>query len=537
MRGDSTFVRHGPCESCGSSDANGEFSDGHTHCFACGKTCRGEGVHIDTKPKRPIPLLDDLMISALPKRGITEETCRRWRYKIGTDGGRAVQVAEYLDDEGVVLTQKLRTADKDFRVTGKTSKHSELLYGRNLWKTGGKSLILTEGEIDAMSVSQIQDHKWPVVSVPTGATGAEKAVRANLEWVDSFDRVVFMFDMDAEGQKAAIACAALLTPGKAHIASLPLKDANELLVAGRSAEVVNAFWNARPFRPDGIVAGTDLWDKITKFENYESIDYPWAGLNTLTRGQRKGELVTVIGGTGVGKSEITRHMAAWNHDTHKTTVGYIALEESIQRTCLGMMGLHLGKRLHVDPTQATTEELKEAFDATIGSGRYFLLDHWGSSDPDSIVQRVRYMAKGLGCTDIILDHISIVVSGLETNDERKAIDVAMTKLRKLVEELQIRLFVVCHLRRDNNADHEGGDEVSLNHIRGSGCIAQVSNFVIAVERPEGGTLIRVLKNRHTGDIGVACRLKYDKGTGRFSELAAAEFEEPAEENTDKGAAF
>ena len=34
----------------------------------------------------------------------------------------------------------------------------------------------SEGEIDAMSVSQLQQHKWPVVSVNNGAPAAKKAV-------------------------------------------------------------------------------------------------------------------------------------------------------------------------------------------------------------------------------------------------------------------------------------------------------------------------------------------------------------------------
>lgn len=106
--------------------------------------------------------------------------------------------------------------------------------------------------------SQLQGNKWPVVSVPTGAQGAAKAIKKSLTWVESFEKVVFMLDMDKHGREAAEECAKLLTPGKAHIASLPLKDANEMLKAGRGKEVIDAIWGAKVFRPDGIVYGCDI---------------------------------------------------------------------------------------------------------------------------------------------------------------------------------------------------------------------------------------------------------------------------------------
>ncbi len=126
-------------------------------------------------------------------------------------------------------------------------------------------VVVTEGEIDALSVSQIQGNKWPVVSVPNGAQGAAKAVARNLDYLMGFEKVIFLFDNDDPGHKAAQECAALLPPGKAYIGSLPLKDANEMLVAGRGPEVVDAIWGAKAFRPDVLpvpmegTTGQDLW--------------------------------------------------------------------------------------------------------------------------------------------------------------------------------------------------------------------------------------------------------------------------------------
>ena len=139
-------------------------------------------------------LIEQIEIASLPKRSISEDTCRKFRYGIATHHGKPVQVANYCGPDGQIRAQKLRFADKTFTVLG--DMKGCCLFGQNLWRDGGKILVITEGEIDAMSVSQVQDNKWPVVSIPTGAAGAEKSIRANLEWIEKFDTVVFMFDMD-----------------------------------------------------------------------------------------------------------------------------------------------------------------------------------------------------------------------------------------------------------------------------------------------------------------------------------------------------
>ena len=165
---------------------------------------------------------------------------------------------------------------------------------------------------------------------------------------------------------------------------------------------------------------------------------------------------------------------------------------------------------------------------TIGSGRFFAFDHFGSIENDEILDRVRYMAKALECKWVFLDHLSILVSGQEDNgDERKSIDILMTKLRSLVEETGIALLLVSHLRRPSgDRGHEDGREVSLSHLRGSASIAHLSDAVIALERNQQAdddveantTTIRILKNRYTGDTGVACHLHYDKDSGRMSQI-------------------
>lgn len=309
---------------------------------------------------------------AIKTRGLNEDTCRKYKYYIGKYKGKAVQVACYCDDTGSVVGQKFRYADKTFTIFGKVSGK---LFGSQLWGSGGKMIVVTEGEIDCLTVSQLQNNQWPVVSIPNGAQAAKKAFEDNLEYLSSFDKVIIMFDMDDAGRKGAEEAAKVLPVGKAYIATLPFKDPNECLKEGKSSEVIKAIWNAKIYRPDGIVCGSDLFDDcvlhISEFSNRE--EYPWEALNAKTRGVGYGELITLTSGSGMGKSTLLRELEYYFGVTKGEVCGVVALEESTRKTGLELMSIDLNKRLILGSDGLSQEELKGAFEHTVGNGNFFFM--------------------------------------------------------------------------------------------------------------------------------------------------------------------
>lgn len=523
----SEYTHKEPCPNCGSKDNLARYSDGHGWCFGCHYYEPGDG---SSKHKETNPMAKSLIegeVKALKKRSIREATCSKWNYEVGDYNGTPVQIANYKNDDGVVIGQKLRFPNKDFMWLGNAKNPG--LWGKHLWRDGGKMVTVVEGEVDCLSVSQLFDDKWPVCSVPSGAAGASKSIKKDLQWLEKFDTVVFFFDQDEAGRKAAKECAMLLTPGKAKIVSnLPGKDANECLVKGKGDEVVNAIWAAKTFRPDGVVAGEDLWDSIITESKTQSVEFPWEGLNSKLFGLRQGELLTLTSGTGIGKSSVCRELAYYLQAAGHH-IGYIALEESCKRSAEGIMACYLNCPPHLwEQNEITVEQKREAFEHSSGSGRVVFFDHWGSQDPDNLIHQIQYMAKSMGCTHIILDHLSIVVSGLGDGDERRMIDNTMTRLRSLVEETGIALILVSHLRRPEGRGHEEGAQTSLSQLRGSHAIAQLSDGVIGMERNQQDDMtaniltLRVLKNRYSGDTGLACQLEYNKETGRLQEWTGPE---------------
>lgn len=538
---DSEFISHVPCDNCGSSDANSLYTDGHQFCFACDTWKPGDGDTKTTQRSTRKMSADVLRMGecegafeALAARQLTKETCQKYGYWVGKLNGKRVQVANYYDHTGSLVGQKTRDKDKNFSVKGDVGK--EMLWGSHLWSGGGKMIVITEGEIDCMTVAQLQNLKWPVVSLANGAKAARKTCAANYEYLDGYEKIVLMFDMDEPGREAVMAAAEVLPQGKVFVAQLPMKDANECLINGHSKDIMDAIWNASPYRPDGIVSARDLIKRALEKADVESVPFPLGSiLNEKTRGMRGGEVIMLTSGSGMGKSSFAREVAyGLGHQTGLKG-GLAFIEEDVTETMLDIAGLHLNKRIRQFPEMTNDAEKEKALTEVFENDTFHLYDHFGSAEEDSLIGKLRYMATVLECKWAVLDHISIVVSGMDGNeDERKTIDRLMTKLKTLAKATGMILIVITHLKRKDGKSkgHEEGAQISLSELRGSGAIAQLSDTVIGFERDQQGempnmVLIRILKCRFTGDTGEAGFLEFNKVTGRMKDYLGEPSWEPS----------
>ena len=520
---ESTLVSKGPCPDCGSSDACATYDDGHTHCFSCGETRQGDGSTRSTSaPKGPKELIRNGQYKPLNKRGINEETCRKFGYTVASHEGRNVQVATYHDASGEPVGQKVRTVDKDFFVLGSLKQAG--LYGQHLWRSGGRKLVITEGEIDALSVAQAQSLKWPVVSIPNGAQGAAKAIAAQLEWVASYEEIVLWFDNDDPGRKAVEDCIRILPVGKVKVVTTPfdLKDANDLLREKGAPAVLDAVWSARAHRPDGVITGSELTVERLKAKAASGWQTPYPLVNQMTRGIRPRQLWVLTAGTGVGKSTDAREWA-YAMLCEGKRVGMVFLEESVEDTGKYLVALDHNipaEDLEDNPDLLTDEQWSASVSKLFKDDAYQAYDHFGSSDSDSLLAKLEFMALN-GAEFIFLDHLTIAATGLDNDGQ----DELLVKLRSLIERTGVSVIAIAHVRKEKSGERsaEEGAALNLSALKGSGSLKQVPDVILAKERDQQAdteeerdiSMIRVLKVRRGGKTGPADYLRYDPKTGRL----------------------
>ena len=531
------FVKfHQPCPVCDSSDACSINEDGSAYCFSCSTRIANydKGGNIEDIKVHRTNSVNEIEGSfiALNDRGISLATAKKYNVKCITNKeGKVIRHFYPYCVAAEVTAYKVREDGKHF--TWRGNSQGTGLFGQSTFRDSGKFITLVEGECDAMAAYEMLGSKWPVVSVKSGAAGAARDVKNSIEFLEKFDCVVINFDNDKAGIEAAKKVARLLTPGKAKILALPddFKDANDMLKAGRKQSYVDTWWSAKLYTPSGVLNISEKKNDFNNRERRDSVPYPWEGLNKKLHGLRRGELMTLTGGTGLGKSSVTRELEHWLITNTKDNVGIIALEEDWRRTVDGILSIEANARLYIDQVREeyTEEQLNTFFDnvyAGKNKDRVWIHSHFGITDIDEIFSKLRFLIIGCSCKWVVVDHLHMLVSAMSDGDERRAIDNIMTRLRSIVEETGAGLILVSHLRRvDGNRGHENGISVSLSHLRGSQSIAQLSDCVIALERDQQSddpdeantTHMRVLKSRYTGDVGMATHLLYDRETGRLGE--------------------
>lgn len=539
---ESEFLYHIECPSCGSSKtpAHAVYSDGHSHCHACGyhtpngTYSKGEAASYASNYNRGdyeiahdvTPVTD--VFRAIPRRRLTKDSIQKYQIDINLDKDQDVAHRYPYYKDGIHVANKVRKREtKDFYWEG-NSKEVEL-FGQHLFPPGSaKILTVVEGEIDAPSAFQLQGSKYPVVSVAS-AGSAIKDCKRNYEYLNSFSKIVLCFDKDEAkykpdgtafypGQEAAKAVASMFEPGKVAILTLEHgKDPSDYLQQDIPAsDFVREWWRAPVQRPEGIVSGTDMWDDIISERTNFAVPYPWQGLQKATYGMRLSEAVLLMADTGLGKTKFFHTLAlqVLNDPTvieNNYGVGMLMLEEPNRDTALHLMGTHAGKPYHLPDTERTEAELRAVYDEVINTERLLFYDHFGSNEIDAVLNKIRHMAV-MGCKYFFVDHLSIIVSD-QSGDERKDLDEISTKLKMLTVELDIAVLCIIHTNRQGEARGSAGPE-------------KVANVHLLIERDKEDpdpirrniTKLTVKKCRLTGRTGPVSWIYYDPNTHQLCEL-------------------
>ena len=525
------------CPKCG-KDNFALYADGHSFCYTagCGHRVAGSGKPPSSGFKASPVMSDDLLPITVPaqgfaKRNLEANTLRK--YGVGTVGfsGTTGQAYPYTDSQGKVVAQKVRLPDKSFPLVkgpGYEALEKCQLFGPSVYGDRfDRQVVVTEGELDALSVAQALDFKVAVVSINTGAGNAAKCLKNSYLWLDRFSDIVLWFDDDKPGNDAMEECAKLFKVGKVRLAKAAgFKDASDVLQADRPGDIRTAIYAAAKWRPKGIVNAADNEEDVLAPTDDDSVfryDWPWSPLNDMFGPIMPGQVVYNVAGTGVGKTTATYHVLL-HLVKQGAKVAVFSFEGTRREIKLGLLTVASGTRLDIEPLP--DEKMRELHRTYFGNRAIELFDpetaEWSM---EAIEGYVRYCAKGLDVQVMLIDPLSYVVAGMDQSaDERRALDMVSRNMAGVAKELGIHLQISHHLSRPmTGPGHEEGAPTSLNHIRGSGGIAAFATIVIGHERnqqAEGDdallTQLRSLKNRPRSRTGPIMVLEYSLATGQLT---------------------
>lgn len=520
------------------------------------------------EPKQTVEEILTYPFRDIPDRNITKETCERFGVRTSVDAKTGKPDAHYFpsyNQKGKLVGFTKQDITKDKGEAGHWStigsvKIDNKLFGQDVaegLQRKRKNLIATEGQLDTMSAFQAAvdnvkgtqyDGLEPfIVSIPMGTANAVDSMLHNQEFVKSFESLTTFFDNDEatpnelkkgimKGHEATEAVMATFVGTGVGLFTITaengMKDASDYLQAGRSTDLAKMIsYGKKAYTPEKIIRASSIsLEQVMAPAPEGVIVKQFPKLMEKTSGFHKGALTLVTAPSGAGKTTAVSIVSNSIIEAGQKP-GLIYLEETAVETVQRMVAeeLHVNflkfKRKPLD--LATEEAIAEAYGRVIEKDPV-LLDHFGSIAIDKLMMKIRYMHEIEKCDYIILDHISMTISGLEVADERKELDVAMTEIAAYCASHKVGVIVVCHLNRGGTADQfktKKGDEdqpfwvrVTKEALRGSASLEQLSMVILALEpeilpnRERGRIRWVVLKNRPTGYLGEADIFKLNDKT-------------------------
>jgi twinkle protein len=168
-----TTVREA-CPECGSKDNVAVYPDGGKHCYSpdCSYHVNANGKII-LKEKTTATFLSKGKIKSISDRSLSYDTCSKYGVSILEEPDQ--HVYPYYNEKGQHIANKIRNVkNKTFHSEGNIKE--TMLFGQNLFGSGGKFITICEGEIDALSAYEMLGSKWPVVSIKNGSASAKRDV-------------------------------------------------------------------------------------------------------------------------------------------------------------------------------------------------------------------------------------------------------------------------------------------------------------------------------------------------------------------------
>lgn len=526
-----------------------------------------EYKHPTSNPKyEQIPTLEEalaLPVKAIPARGLEMGACQHFGVRVETTPEGRDKAYYFIYHEGGLPCGYKRKAvgvgkEAEYKTVGKISNKTPL-FGA-VKQHVGKKVWICEGETDCIALYQAIDkyskdkgfetkNHPACCSIVTGAGNAAQNLLENIEYLKNFKEVILVFDSDSATQeeyargirrgKEAVADAVLALPDVSiKVVTLPLKDANDMVKAGRSKELAEyALFRGQEYLPEAITEYHDTEEEIDfllkPLKKGVLVDFLPKTCEIL-HGIRPGEMTMLLAKSGAGKSSLAKQLGMSILKSDPTArVANFYLEEDLQKAKQSYLALYHGVKiaaLRENPQEHLTREKVGSFLKWAQHRMAFYdCDKSGLLKPESVERMIRYCAV-TGFTHIIFDHLTFVFTGSD-NSTVHGIDNLLTKLSMIPRGYPVHLWVISHIvkskyqppkEKGKEIEYPYWEPISAEDARGSSSFLQLCWNMIVLEREildengkTGRVRLVVKKNREWGTLGVGDILQYNHSSGLF----------------------
>lgn len=503
---------HVPCEDCGSSDALTRYDDGHSYCFSCltwfppPKGNRRYGHNAG-----------NYTYEYLPFRGINRDALEFYnvKSKINSDGEPVSIDFVYPNGSHKIRDLSVKSFWSEKGPNGESINDAGL-FGRNRFSAGGsRSVTITEGELDAISLWQAlgSNPSYAVCSVQSSSS-AHRDCSHDREWLNSFDKIYIAFDGDDAGRRASDQVAKLFEPAKVyHVRFTKRKDANEYVAIGEGDELKRIWWNSKIYLPENVISSIQDFKDILDKETQHGFPFPFKKLTEMTYGMQMASSILLTAPPKVGKTELF-HFCEHSLLKAGNNVATIFLETEPKRHLQALAAIELERPCHIPNCGVSKADRDAAIDRVIGvDNRLFIYSHYGSDNPDVLLDRIRYFVVAHNCRYVMFDNITISVAGLGEEKTTQILDYLSTKLEMMTKELDFCLLFISHIN-------------DYGQTRGSRNLGMVCDMRIDVSRDLQADSeidkrtwnINLAYARLSGKSGPAGRVIFNPDTYSFTEL-------------------